>query len=328
MRAAVSFLALVTVAGLLESCSGQTGSGPREQPVIAPRANPGATYDGARHRVVVFGGEGAAYRDMWGWNGTRWNVISATGPSPRYDPVMGFDPARNRVVLFGGRAGAGPTAVALADTWEWNGSAWSKRDSTGPGPRAHAAGTFDETRGVLVVHGGFGPNDQPVHDTWEWDGTSWSRRDTVGLAGLAPNSMVYDPVRGKVQVLVSDLSQPAGGHRYGSQLWEWDGTQWTLRPGTPPPLSPVQRIASAGAGGGLILFDGDLSLGARGATWRYDNTTWIKVSSTGPSTRNGAVIVYDAARNKVVLFGGGTNTVNYGDTWEWNGTQWTDVTPP
>src|SRR5262245_48672493 len=43
-----------------------------------------------------------------------------TSPPVHFRHAMAFDAARGRTVLFGGR---GRSAAALADTWEWDGSA-------------------------------------------------------------------------------------------------------------------------------------------------------------------------------------------------------------
>ena len=43
---------------------------------------------------------------------------------------MAYDNLRNRTILFGGFSGG-----ALSDTWEWDGTAWAKRASTGPAGR-------------------------------------------------------------------------------------------------------------------------------------------------------------------------------------------------
>lgn len=317
---------LLLMSAIVPACSGQN-TGPAASRIPA-RSNAGVVYDAARQRVLVFGGEGGR-RDLWDWDGTRWSFLSDAGPSARDDAVMGFDEARGTVVLFGGRAGAGPGAIALADTWEWDGASWSRRSETGPVARMHAAGAFDPVRGVMVLFGGVGPGDVMLRDTWEWNGSAWARRDSTGPAASAPNGMAWDPVRQRLQMLTSKLTSPAGGGgRVTSELWEWDGAHWLPRPGSPPPLSPAQRIASAGAGGGLILFDGYPPSGTSGATWRWDNSAWTQVSAAGPSPRNSAALAYDAARNRVVLFGGGTNTTDFADTWEWNGSSWSAMGTP
>jgi hypothetical protein len=47
----------------------------------------------------------------------------------------GMATLRGKVVLFGGNMLQGSTYVLFSDTWEWDGSVWTKRDVPGPVPR-------------------------------------------------------------------------------------------------------------------------------------------------------------------------------------------------
>ena len=115
-------------------------------------------YDDARHRVLLFGGNGATtLGDLWSWDGTRWTRLSTSGPPPRDDAVLVFDSWRQRLVLFGGRSGQ----TLLADTWEWDGTSWSQKGGAGPEARLHAVGAFDAERGVVRIYGGVGTDDVP-----------------------------------------------------------------------------------------------------------------------------------------------------------------------
>jgi hypothetical protein len=174
-------------------------------------------YDGARNRVVVFGGlgpNGSRLDDTWEWDGSTWiHHTPATSPAPRYLHAMAYDAARGRVVLFGG---LGPTGL-LDDTWEWDGSAWIERfPTTRPPVRAAHAMAFDAARGRVVLFGGDqlgGYRD----DTWDWDGNTWI--ESVS----APNpprrgygALAYDGTRGRV-VLFGGYG-PSG---YLDDLWEF-----------------------------------------------------------------------------------------------------------
>src|SRR5262249_42879289 len=76
---------------------------------IGPRARTGhgIAFDGARHRVLLFGGDSLRSRlfgDTWVWDGSNWTQVADTGPSPRAGHRVAFDGARSRSVLFGGSA--------------------------------------------------------------------------------------------------------------------------------------------------------------------------------------------------------------------------------
>ena len=87
-----------------------------EIPPARPRAGH-VSYDAARARVVLFGGD---LDNMWEWDGMEWTQRSPTPtptPPPRTGSAMVYDAARGRVVLFGGLT-YGPSN----DTWEGSGA--------------------------------------------------------------------------------------------------------------------------------------------------------------------------------------------------------------
>jgi hypothetical protein len=99
----------------------------------APRSEASMAYDSAHGQVVLFGGvsgTGSQYgvlSDTWSWDGTNWTgQRPSTPPSARLGSAMDFDAATNEVVLFGGMAFQPPNQM-LADTWLWNGDAWTEQ---------------------------------------------------------------------------------------------------------------------------------------------------------------------------------------------------------
>lgn len=134
-------------------------------------------YDSTRDRVVVFGGGGlgVAYDDTWEWNGSAqsWSErTSRKNPPEAFYSTMTFDSARGRTVLFGGR---NTNNLFLGDTWEWDGSKWSKIGGNGPGRRMFTGMAFDSANGQTVLFGGwgFGQNYSQVifADTWTYGST-------------------------------------------------------------------------------------------------------------------------------------------------------------
>ena len=80
-------------------------------------------YDSARHRTVLYGGNGChglpSPTDTWEWDGTDWQQVATTGPGERFTgPAMAYDRDLGQVVLFGG---VGSSYVPKADTWTWSG---------------------------------------------------------------------------------------------------------------------------------------------------------------------------------------------------------------
>jgi hypothetical protein len=65
---------------------------------------------------------------------------------------MAFDSQRGVVVLHGGRD-LSNNEIVFNDTWEWDGTNWLLRSTSGPARTGHAM-TYDSLRGVSVLHGG------------------------------------------------------------------------------------------------------------------------------------------------------------------------------
>ena len=95
------------------------------------------------------------------------------------DPVeaaMAYDAARGKVVLFAGDSN-------FEDTWEWNGSTWTKviPASVNPPNRSHFAMAYDAARAKVVLYGGFSGGE--LGDTWEWDGAAWTQMAAASAPG-------------------------------------------------------------------------------------------------------------------------------------------------
>jgi len=280
----------------------------------APRFYPGMAYDAARQRVVLFGGYGAGvfHGDTWEWDGTAWIQRASSGPPARYNHAMAYDAARGRVVLFGGDPGGINTDPPFGDTWEWDGTAWSQRASSGPAPRTGHAMAYDAARGRIVLFGG-GLRGQLLGDTWEWDGTVWSQRASSGPVARNEHRMAYDSARGRIVLFGGD----GIGGLHGD-TWEWDGTAWTQPASSGPTARYGHAMAYDAARGRVVLFGGDGG-SYLGDTWEWDGTAWTQRGSSGPAPRFGHAMAYDAARGRVVLFGGATDggLSLFGDTWEY-----------
>jgi hypothetical protein len=80
---------------------------------------------------------------------------------------MEFDPRRGVTVMFGGiDLNYDPTA----DVWEWNGTAWTQRTTTGTvlTARSEHSASYDTLRDTTVFFGGIDTNYDPSGQTWEF----------------------------------------------------------------------------------------------------------------------------------------------------------------
>jgi hypothetical protein len=123
-------------------------------PRPSPREHHAMTYDAARERIVLFGGFGEVdpdhryvyFDDTWEWDGEQWHRLDVAGPSSRAGAAMCYDPVNERVLLHGGTFwdfdSNWPTGYA--DSWAWDGVAWTEL-SAGETPEAlEPAMVFDE----------------------------------------------------------------------------------------------------------------------------------------------------------------------------------------
>lgn len=245
------------------------------------------------------------------------------GPSSRHGPAMVYDSMRDKTVLFGGRT----YSRYMFDTWEWDGSAWTRRfPAANPAGRTEHAMAYDSVRGRAVLFGGQDNGNRD--DTWEWDGTSW----TQPLTKTAPvarryHAMAYDSQRGKTILFGGN----GGSSGYLNDTWEWDGSLWVERT---PPVSPSPRFGMAMVfdlrRGKVVLFGGyhESSI-YYSETWEWDGTTWSYRSPVmRPPARALTAAAYDYGRGRAILFGGGSAGPDLGDTWEWDGTEWMQSTTP
>jgi hypothetical protein len=295
---------------------------------LAARHGHAMAYDAARGRVVLFGGAFGStgfLADTWEWDGSSWiERTPATSPPARGFHAMVYDSARARVVLFGGRGPAGNPAGNLADTWEWDGSAWLRRTpGNSPHARSFHAMAYDSARARVVLFGGGGPSSYSG-DTWEWDGSTWIERTTATRPeSRRGHAMAYDSARGRVVLF--------GGGNPTTPLadtWEWDGNSWTTPAASYPPPRTYHAMAYDSARGRVVMFGGAGGSDPLGDTWEWDGTYWVERSQAkSPLVRQFHSMAYDAARGRTVLFGGSTEISSLGDTWEWDGSSWVGRTP-
>jgi hypothetical protein len=238
---------------------------------------------------------------------------------------MVFDAARGRIVLFGGRT----WTARLDDTWEWDGTTWTRRSPvTNPSPRASHGLAYDPVRQRVVMFAGADTSIQ-YDDTWEWDGSTWILLGPVHHpAARWGHRMVYDLVRGRVMLFGSSTLDPSS-----EDVWEWDGTDW---------FRVLRSIAPQGRSGSAMVFDAvrSHSILFGGATgrldhddvWAWDGERWTELTPViRPFARSGHGLAHDGARRMSVLFGGSNGVppsrALFGDTWTWNGSAWTQAMP-
>jgi hypothetical protein len=242
------------------------------------RVGHATAYDARRGRTVLLGGSGDCgfpCAETSEWDGSTWSRRAPpSSPPARIEHAMAFDAARGVTVLFGGAVGA--SATPAPDTWEWNGTTWSRRSLTASPPARRGHGmACDTARGVVVLFGGWGAGRFPSNDTWEYDGTTWTRSSpATSPPARERHALVYDTARRRT-ILFGGETGPGGTAL--ADTWEWDGTTWTpLATATSPPPRSAHAMAFDPARRRVVLF------GGWDGRWALSDA-WELISGSGPA---------------------------------------------
>ncbi|MBL8878836.1 MAG: hypothetical protein JNG88_06915 [Phycisphaerales bacterium] len=280
-----------------------------------PRQGAAMAYDDSRGVSVLFGGyrQGApVFGDTWEWDGANWTQRANSGPAPRHRHLMAYDHARSVVVVLGGALNAGEFEFAT-DAWEWDGHAWTLRESNSPGAYSRAAIAYDIDRDLLVVTSAF--------STAIWNGDEWSLSSEPSRPRRAFFATAYDVPRAKIVKY--------GGFSYGDtgtpdDTWEWDGEEWE-QIATPDPVAyagqmifdPIRQRCLL-----LGLQDRSSDDTLRVYVWEWSDEEWVPLTNDGPEASHGFSAAYDHRRNTVLVVSWSGYEKNFAETWEWNGLDW------
>lgn len=249
----------------------------------APRTLCGFAYDSARDRVVVFGGLGGnnnKYGDTWEWDGQRWEekYFPARGAlaGPRDHLAMAYDSKRKCMVVQGGGVYVNDV-VWRRDTWEYDGTAWTQRDSSNPGTRAHHAMAYDSARGVTLLHGGIDEKGRQA-GLWQWDGTAWKLLSEEGPGLRARHRMAFDAARGEMVAYGGDNGNPRPGEfAIQGDTWIWDGVRWTGRKVEGPGPRFMHAMAYD-SDRKVIVLHGGTPRATEDDTWEWDGRAWKRIA--------------------------------------------------
>jgi hypothetical protein len=247
----------------------------------------------------------------------------SSSPPPRSSFAMASD--RNKdIVLFGGYDG--DLYNLLGDTWTWNGTTWTERQSSSaPSPRFGHGMAYDAARRQTLLFGGTNAN-RYFDDTWTWDGTAWTKQHpAVSPPGGAAFAMVYDAAIRQVLVFM--------GEGLSAVPWAWDGRNWRqLSASTLPAWREREGFAYDGAGHQTLMFGGESCVEyciLYDQTWTWNGADWTQQApTTNPGQISFTSMAYDVTRRRVVLFGGQLKGLCcFGDTWNWDGRSWQKMSP-
>lgn len=288
-------------------------------PVVEPsfRAWPTLVHDVARERTLLFGGNTGQsdLNELWEYDGTTWLMRTPTVvPPPMSSHVAAYDIRRQRMVVFGG---------ANAETWEWDGARWLRQFPAHVPPLAPAVGTYDVSRGTVIMYQYGGPE----CGLWEWDGNDWSRHPSASapVESLGVRTAAFDPDGSVIRF----GGQERIRSKSTSDTWRWRDGAWTLlSPRTVPPARASHAMAFDSLRSRIVMFGGGAATSVLADTWEWNGADWIQRSpSQGPSPRWAHAMAYDHANQRTILFGGHDATGPTDETWSWDGSSWTRLAP-
>ncbi|MEZ4364802.1 MAG: hypothetical protein R2939_00780 [Kofleriaceae bacterium] len=313
----------------------------------SPRTDFAMTYDGARRRVLIFGGTtaGGVVAETWAWDGLTWREVTPAGVSPpaRVGSTMAYDPDRDRTVLFGGRDGID----FFDDTWEWDGTAWQLAVVLGgPHARAEHAMAYDAARGGITIVGGRhstfisgGMSTSYYPDSWAWDGVAWMQVPTTGLPDVADHVLSYHTATSSHLVTTGasqfELQTSTWTRGSSSSSWRKAAANAAVNLG-----HGAAALAADPLRGEILAVGGTTtgpSFGVSNKVHRWDGTSWREYAGARPPARDRAAIAFDPARGEIVVFGGRSSPVEsdpcqvgsnlLADTWLWDGAAWQQAAP-
>jgi hypothetical protein len=189
-------------------------------------------FDGAINQLVtVLGDYTTGKTATWLFDGAQWQPAgSGPGPTARANAGFAYDPGSRQLVLFGGISylGASPRP-SVADTWTWDGKAWTERQPAHSPPAGWNTLAYDPDSHQLILVNEARINELSLPteiSMWSWDGADWNRLSPHRLPaiGLQP-SATYDAANHQL-ILFETTLQPGPGIE-GSQTWAYANDTWT-----------------------------------------------------------------------------------------------------
>jgi N-acetylneuraminic acid mutarotase len=291
-----------------------------------PRSGHVMVYDSTRGRIVLFGGQNGKVQlnDTWYYRDDDWTRIdTATNPPARLLAGAAYDSKRDRIVLFGGTQISEDlkTTTYLQDTWEFNGTDWTRRAETGPAVRKPSL-VYDAAHDQVLM---IGTNEKVETLMYSYDPSngSWTQLKPTTLPCGNEAALTYDTRRDKVQItggLCSGVGSNAATH-------EWDGTNWTkIELVSSAPTTTGSSVAYDASRGYTTLFGGAEGGVPTDVTYLYNDKVWLPAAdATTPIQRSLPVFVTDPENNRILLYGGMNLGADLEDFWQYKDAMWSSI---
>lgn len=283
------------------------------------RSAHGMVYDSNHSRVVLFGGRRAAtvaqgdvsfLNDTWVWDGGLWQEIETpSAPEPRQLFGLTFDSVRDRVILFGGsRRNAADTAFEGAfDTWEFDGTTWTKIDVATPPQVSFPLLAFDATRNQTVLVGTTSTLGMEMY-LYDPAARAWNKKTFAAEEKFPPcvndASMEYRAANGTI-VLIGGVCTVTDSPI--DATWQWDGSTWSEVAVSNPSRATAQAIAYDNLRDALVIYGGFqafFSVPRSFTTLLRSGEYRLALDEVRPTPRSLSAFRTDPVTSTVWLFGG------------------------
>ncbi|HEV8658059.1 MAG TPA: kelch repeat-containing protein [Thermoanaerobaculia bacterium] len=309
------------------------------------RSSPAMVYDSNRARIVLFGGRSGTsdLADTWVYDDRDWTQIQ-TGdvPSARSFPGAAYDRARDRVVLFGG----GTTTTAtngtititnLYDTWEFDGTNWTKVIDNGP-TVIRPMLVYDEVRNQTLL---VGEDDKlaPLMYVYDPAARTWTQITPAAMPPCANQAaLTFQRSTGTVLLVGGVCVTSTSSSPVSEEIWSWDGSTWTKLE-TKSAITRVtnQALAYDAARNVTVEFGGTEAYGSpTSATHSFDPSLgddthagdWVPhdTNANVPGPRSLAPLRADPVNKIVYLLNGLTDGSYFTDFWMYQNGGWQKIT--
>lgn len=303
-------------------------------PATSPsgRAAQSMAYDPVRARIVLFGGRvssTAQTNDTWIYKNNNWTRIETPNSPPVRDLAgMTYDPLRDRMVLFGGQqfSADGKSLVNLTDTWEFDGTTWIQRSTTGPAVVKPLL-QYDAARNQTLMMA-LDKDLKTLMYIYDPASAVWNQKTPATLPLCVNESALTYQTHNNTVLLLGGSCNDAKTTA-SDETYEWNGTDWTKT----PVLLAADRyygiaLAYDAARQVSVEFGGNIAFGGPAAiTFLYRDGAWIPVTSNDtPSARSLFGFATDPNARLIYLIGGSTDLGGASDFWQYQNGQFTPIT--
>lgn len=299
-----------------------------------------STFDAARNRVMLFGGEGnpiiysnlgsntRLLGDLWEWDGVRWRIASmgndavpsqppsSVGPSGYLGAAMVYRADRRTVVVDGGSTNP-LTSSGSGELWEWDGAAWTQLGIGGTAPGTNGGSRLANHSMVFLPDNATLAATQIGSSLTILTPTGWRSLTGNGIPNTpnfqAGSFLAVAPVGGPVTadpiVAFEGANTAASRPVFTNFIQPGANPQlgfWTSVPGSSSAVSSFPRAAYDTTRNRIVQHGNLTANTVVGDTreWRLDTGTWEPFTGPTPGSRAYHSMAFDPVRNVTVLIGG------------------------